>query len=130
VKKLKRFSWYSLPALAWFLLCTILLTIPGSKLPKEDWLDNIWMFDKWIHIGLFGILAFLAGRAYYQNISFTQRTSFIIICGILCLAYGILMEFDQKYFIPNRSFDLGDITADGIGSFLGAWFSARVYIKK
>lgn len=88
------------------------------------------MFDKWIHIGLFGILAFLAGRAYYPNIAFIERKRFFIICGVLCLVYGILMEFDQKYFIPNRSFDVGDITADGIGSFLGAWLCIRVYKKK
>jgi VanZ family protein len=130
VKKLKRFSWYTLPAILWFLLCTILLTIPGSDLPKEDWLDKIWMFDKWIHIALFGALAFLAARAFYHKVPVEKRTRYFIICGTLCLVYGILMEFVQKYFIPNRSFDLGDISSDGIGSYLGVLFCAWVYRKK
>jgi VanZ family protein len=40
------------------------------------------------------------------------------------------MEFVQHYFIPNRSFDLGDIIADGAGSGLGGFLSVRLYIKK
>ncbi len=40
------------------------------------------------------------------------------------------MEFIQKYFIPNRSFDIGDIIADGIGSAAGLLISLRMYIKK
>jgi VanZ family protein len=40
------------------------------------------------------------------------------------------MEFVQKYFVSNRSFDIGDILADGVGSFLGSAFSIRKYIKK
>jgi len=40
------------------------------------------------------------------------------------------MEFVQKYFIPNRSFDLGDIAADSIGCFIGFIYSSRKYIKK
>jgi VanZ family protein len=40
------------------------------------------------------------------------------------------MEFVQRYFIPNRTFDLGDIAADGIGSFGGMLWSYFRYIKK
>jgi VanZ family protein len=39
------------------------------------------------------------------------------------------MEFIQKYFIPNRSFDVGDIIADGIGCIIGGIVAGR-YIKK
>ena len=40
------------------------------------------------------------------------------------------MEFVQKYFVAFRSFDPGDIVADGIGSLIGYFFAARRYIKK
>ena len=40
------------------------------------------------------------------------------------------MEFVQKYFIPNRSFDVMDMIADGIGSVIGVIVAAKVYIKK
>ena len=38
-----------------------------------------------------------------------------LLIAIAWLAYGIGMEFVQKYCIANRSFDLGDIIADGVG---------------
>jgi len=43
--------------------------------------------------------------------------------------YGIAMELVQKYFIPNRSCDLKDILADGVGCAIGLLVSRR-YIKK
>jgi VanZ family protein len=119
-----------LPASGWFILVTILLTLPGSAIPKEDWLDKIW-FDKWVHIGLFAILALLFCWGIYKRKMFTEnRKRSFVMCGLLCLAYGILMEFVQKYYIPNRSFDIGDMAADGVGSALGVLYSIKVYIKK
>lgn len=53
-----------------------------------------------------------------------------LIAAILSLAYGIGMEFVQKYFIPNRSFDVGDIAADAVGCTIGFLYSWRRYIKK
>ena len=44
--------------------------------------------------------------------------------------YGIIMEYIQKYFIPNRSFDLLDIIADTIGSIAGLVLATKVYIKR
>jgi VanZ family protein len=50
----------------------------------------------------------------------------IMIIGFL---YGIAMELVQKYFIPLRSFDIGDILADGIGSFTGYLISIKRFVK-
>jgi len=50
--------------------------------------------------------------------------------GIGWLMYGIGMEFIQKYFIPNRSFDVGDILADATGCAIGVLYSMSRYIKK
>ena len=41
------------------------------------------------------------------------------------IVYGIAMEIVQKYFIPFRSFDLGDIIADGIGCAAGYFFAIK-----
>ena len=43
--------------------------------------------------------------------------------------YGIAMEFVQKYFIPFRSFDFGDIIADGIGCVAGYYFSVKKFLQ-
>ena len=119
----------ALPLLAvlWFLLVTVLLSLPGSAFPKENWLDKIW-FDKWVHIFLFGMLAFLS-YSFLKQFS-GKKIRLILWVIIACFLYGIAMEFVQKYFIPDRSFDIGDIAADGIGSAVGGFFAARRYIKK
>lgn len=53
-----------------------------------------------------------------------------MIIALVVVVYGTGMEFVQKYFIPNRSFDTGDILADAIGSLIGFLFATKVYIKK
>jgi len=48
-----------------------------------------------------------------------------MITGIV---YGIAMEIVQKYFIPFRSFDVGDIIADAIGCFVGYLISIKKFM--
>ena len=43
--------------------------------------------------------------------------------------YGITDEIHQ-YFVPNRSFDIGDIIIDVIGVFLGIIFIWYLYIRR
>jgi VanZ family protein len=114
-------------AVTWFLFVTILLCLPGSILPKKNWLDRIF-FDKWAHLFLFGLLNFL-WSLFFINYS-GKKIRYIIIIIIICVLYGTVMEFIQKYFIPNRSFDLGDIVADAAGSLIGGFVVSRQYIKK
>jgi len=116
-------------ALIWLLIITILLCTPGTKLPKITWQDKIWL-DKWVHIFLFMVLIILWSKAYSgkKNIQNNTRKIFfqIMILGFL---YGIAMELVQKYFIPFRSFDMGDILADGAGCFIGYLISINRFEK-
>ena len=123
MRKLPFSTWL---ALSWFITVTILLCLPGSSFPKENWFDKIEL-DKWIHIGLFGIMVILWCRAVAIE---GKKIRLFIHIALYCFLYGIVMELIQKYFIPNRSFDIGDILADGAGSALGLLLAARVYIKK
>jgi len=50
--------------------------------------------------------------------------------AVIAFLYGIGMEFVQRYLVVNRSFDVGDIIADGVGALAGFLFSSRTYIKK
>lgn len=115
--------------LLWLIISTVLLTIPGTAFPKENWLNKIW-FDKWVHIGLFAIMVVLWCWAM-QRLNYTKeklKRAFILIAlGWLC--YGIGMEFVQKYCVANRSFDSGDIIADGLGCLAGFIYSCKRYIK-
>ena len=105
------------------------MTLPGSVIPDEKWLDKLW-FDKWVHLGMFAIMAFLFCRGISKKEKFSKnlRHHFILI-GALCLLYGITMEFVQKYLVPYRSFDAGDIVADAAGCAIGVIYSIRTYIK-
>ena len=113
---------------AWLIISTLLLTIPGKAIPQENWLGKIW-FDKWVHIGMFGIMVFLWCWAIQRIVSDkTKLKNIFVFIALLCLAYGIGMEFVQKYLVNNRSFDTGDIIADAVGCVTGLIFSIR-YIK-
>jgi len=63
----------------------------------------------------------------YRN---EKKRGLFVIIAIICLSYGIGMEFVQDRFIPKRSFDTGDILADGIGCLCGCLFALGRYIKK
>jgi VanZ family protein len=121
---LKKIKPSILPGLGWLFISSVLLTLPGSSFPTENWLDKIW-FDKWVHIGLFGILVFLFCWGLQKKYSGAKLNKIFSIIAVLALVYGIIMEFVQRYFIPYRSFDTGDIIADAIGCFAGWWLALK-----
>jgi VanZ family protein len=117
-----------LPGILWFLFILYLLTIPGKDLPEVSWMDYIHG-DKLIHMFLFFMLTFLF---YWGIVSSKPRVysrKLVLVIAILGLLYGIALEFVQKYWIPNRSFDGWDIVADGIGSFLPLLLAKSIFGK-
>ncbi len=100
--------------------------MPGSDLPKVSLLDEIY-FDKWVHIGLFGGLTFLTAWPFIKENIATRKL--LIKIGTTFIIYGILMEFVQKYFASERSFDIFDMVADAAGCFAGFWLSNRLRLK-
>lgn len=108
----------------YFITMCVLFTLPGSAFPKAGWLGKVG-FDKWVHIGLFGLFTFLI--CWALRIKGRKRFLWTFLAATV---YGILVELVQDQFIKNRSFDLGDWGADIIGSFIGIWFWNRRYIKK
>ena len=126
---MKRPIFRFLPAIGWFLLSFYLLTIPGKELPAITWFDKIYG-DKFVHIAMFGILVGLFLLPFRKQWSDAALLKKALLVSIVALVYGIAMEFVQKYFIPNRSFSIGDILADGVGSFIPfAWLSWRAKRK-
>ncbi len=110
-------------AIIWLIFISILFFLPGSALPKEDWLDKIY-FDKWVHFILFTVLLFL-WRFYFPVA--IKYSALLIVAAIL---YGLGVEVIQEHYIPNRSFDLGDVAADTTGAFAGLLYWTGRYIKK
>jgi VanZ family protein len=118
---LKRSVFFFL-AIGWLLVVTILLCLPGTEFPKITWLNKIW-FDKWVHAGLFLVLVVVWCRLYVNKKTFLR-------ISLLALLYGIVMELVQHFFIPFRSFDTGDIIADGVGCAAGCFIAVKYSLKK
>ena len=110
-------------AVAALLFFSFLFCIPGSAIPKDDWLDKIWA-DKWVHIGIFISIVFLWSNTL--EINSTQGFFILVFVAVL---YGLAVEIVQDQLVVNRSFDLGDLVADLIGCLGGVWLRTR-YIKK
>lgn len=123
---MKKVALNFLPAVLFFILSLLLLTIPGSDLPKVGLFSEIPYFDKWVHIGMFGIFTYLLGAAMYKT--FQQNSRLLLWPVFIGVVYGVAMEFVQKYWIPNRSFDYWDILADTIGCLIG-YLSLRIRFR-
>lgn len=119
------FNWrgWKWVAILYFIIMSVLFFLPGSDLPKEKWLDKIF-FDKWVHIGLFAGLIFLSRF----NLPFDNNI-FNYLLLLMALTYGLSVEYIQKYWVPNRSFDLWDVVADMGGAFIGLWYWLTLYKK-
>jgi hypothetical protein len=130
--QLRKISFALIAAIGWLIITSILLTLPGEAFPTKSWFDNIWMFDKWVHIGLFAILVglwCLGWRSLQRNSSPEKFRSTFINIGVVGLAYGIVMEFVQLLFIPHRSFDFVDILADAAGCVIAVVVCIRKFIN-
>ena len=69
-------------------------------------------------------------RAYLKAKLVISIKKIFITILILSIVYGIGMEIVQHFFIPNRSFDFGDMIADVIGSVAGYFISVSRFLKK
>ena len=115
--------------IVWTLIIGILLAMPGSMLPNETHFA-IPQFDKIVHISLFGGFVFLWNL--YLSVRPIPRVRLLrlfFLVFILAEAYGIGMEYVQKYFIPLRDFDEADIIADIIGAGLAYGLSNIMLLK-
>ena len=119
-----------IPGIAWFFLVLILICLPGDDLPQaDDWMSTIF-FDKWVHAGLFSVLAFLFMLPFCKR-DILQKNKWIVIIKIALSVsiWGLMTEFIQKFFIPGRSFDLLDWAADSIGVLFAMLICWRFYLK-
>ena len=108
-----------IPGIAWFFLVLFLLCLPGSKLPSVSKVFDILFLDKWIHIGLFSMLAFLFMYPFIRSsLPFKDRWQYVIRIALATSIWGIATELIQHYFIPGRSFDLFDWAADSLGALI------------
>ncbi|GAB3763168.1 hypothetical protein GCM10028817_42320 [Spirosoma pomorum] len=112
---LTRLAYYA--AIGWTIIMFIGCSWPTEKLPDEV----VSISDKGMHIAIFAPFAVLwrfAGKSWQWT----------LLAG---LVFGLFIEIWQGITPFNRSFDLIDAVADGIGTAVGlglAWLAGR-FIK-
>ena len=109
----------------WSIIIFVLLIIPGQDFPAGP---EIPLFDKIIHVLLFGVHVFLWCR-YARRIDLQRPLWICVLIFLISCIYGIGMEYVQKYWVANRGFETGDMIADIIGSFCG-WMIYRFFFLK
>ncbi|MEO8769436.1 MAG: VanZ family protein [Ferruginibacter sp.] len=128
--KIKNF----IPGIAWFFVVLTLVTLPGEDIPQPSgWFEwvNLIQFDKIVHIGIFCLLSFLFIRPIARSSSFSpkEKWSYFLKISLAVCIWGLTTELIQKFYIPTRSFDLVDWTADSIGALASLLFSRKVFAK-
>ena len=118
----RRMLSYKFFPLSLTLLTILLLCLPGSIVPGTG-IFAVKNLDKVIHVLLFALNVLLWGWHYALSERQGRDLRLIFIGATVgMIGIGIIMEYVQMYFIPNRSFDGYDIVADIIGSVLaGLW---------
>ncbi len=77
--------------------------------------------DKLIHGLLYGLMALLLNYGLkFKTVKFNLQLGAIIV-----LTFATIEELSQ-YFIPSRTFDLGDLLADFIGVILFSLYKGRI----
>jgi VanZ family protein len=90
---------------------------PPSDLPSV----SLAIPDKLAHATLFGVLAFLALRAWTPFGPIRARSAWLVF--LVATAWGYYLECLQG-LTPDRSYDLMDLLADGVGAGIGVAVTA------
>ena len=106
--------------ICWTMLTIILLCLPGNALPgKNLFLFKIPYFDKVAHIILFAGVVF-SWCLFLFNSVVSSGKMILIAVPLTSTLLGVILEFVQYYFVPNRDFDAFDIVANATGSVVAA----------
>jgi VanZ family protein len=104
-------------SILWFFIISILLFIPGSKLPKQE-IFQIPGLDKIIHFGLFLILEWLL--LFDSAIKKSNDNPIEVLkISLTAVGFAVLTELIQRYLISERMGDINDLDMDLIGMFVG-----------
>jgi VanZ family protein len=79
---------------------------------------------------LFIVLSLLFYTHFYYSFNIKNKLLVTLIVILIFCLYGTAIEFIQRDYIENRSFDLGDIVADCIGCFIAFVYAYKKWIQK
>ncbi len=102
-------------ALAWAGVIFVASSIPARQMPQVGFLVH----DKLVHVGAYAPLGALSLLALRTTSVRFPAWLLVVLGGVIAGAYGVTDEFHQR-FVPGRSVEALDVTADFIGGCLGS----------
>lgn len=108
-------------AIVWVLIIAVLHAIPGSDIPKINFVD-FFQLDKLIHAFIFTIGIYLFAVALAEQ----QKKHFLSYLTISFIAYGLVLEVLQGLIFVQRTTDLLDWLADSVGVFIGVLIFKKI----
>ena len=101
---------------------------PGVSLPSS-WAD-LFSVDKFAHAVVYAILTFLLLVGYHRQKEKQVLSIVLLLSAVFGSSfYGFLMELMQYFVFPGRFFEVMDIIANIIGSFIGLFFYTKFKSK-
>jgi polysaccharide biosynthesis protein VpsQ len=79
--------------------------------------------DKFGHIVLIGTLTYLLNYALADRL--LKTGNYKMLLGCLIIAVAMTIEECSQIWIPNRTFDLGDLAANYLGISIAGWIRIR-----
>ena len=117
---------FCLYAAIFWLGLTFYASIASSKNVKSVSFIHFEGIDKVAHLILYAVFSFL----WYGAFSYILKKNVIWYSVGFAILFGIAMEIVQFLFFKDRSFEVSDIIANIIGSFVGVNILNRIKIFK
>lgn len=90
-------------------------------------LSDVPNTDKWVHMAMYGIMAFLAFMFF--NVNAKSNTLRLTFAFLLPFLYGMIIEYIQGMPGINRKPDIWDLAANTLGIIVGLTFSVVLFKK-
>ena len=120
-------KWRWIPPIAWGILLAVLSLMPTGD--SQIFLFHIPYMDKAAHFGMYAIWAYLVVHAWTSNSTYSNKRVMwlTILFGTML---GVILEYSQYTMTFGRSFETGDIIANGLGSIVGAVINTTIQSRK
>lgn len=121
----KKILWH-LPWIAWVILVCVLSFLPGDRLPEVKW--DFISIDTLAHLGMYSILAALLFTGFaIKNLNLSKVRLYLLLT-LAAIAFGVMVELVQEFFIYKRHFSMKDIVANSFGTIFG--ILAMVFVTR
>jgi VanZ family protein len=102
-----------MPLILYWILILTLTSLPGTDLP------NVHVSDKIEHLLAFGGLGFLLNLSLRIQNKFTIVKKFPALSTVLIVSFYAALDELHQLYIPDRTCDVLDWTADTVGVIIG-----------